>query len=85
MDFNELGLLPNCANPAVYSGIFQGHPVILGRATDNFLCACQHKATYDAMIAVFRKTWTEHALGLVDTFFGLHLSICLIASVSIKP
>jgi hypothetical protein len=72
MIFNKLGLLPNCANPAVYSVIFQGHPLILGRATDDFLCACQHEMTYDAIITVFQKTWTVHALGLVDTFFGLH-------------
>jgi hypothetical protein len=45
MTFKELGLLPNRADPAVYSGMFQGHPVIIGRATDNFLCACQHEST----------------------------------------
>jgi hypothetical protein len=28
--FNELGLLSNDADPAVYSGIFQAHPLILG-------------------------------------------------------
>jgi hypothetical protein len=30
MIFNKLGLLLNQADPAVYSDIFQGHPVILG-------------------------------------------------------
>jgi hypothetical protein len=28
--FKEIGLLPNRADPAVYSGIFQGHPIIFG-------------------------------------------------------
>jgi hypothetical protein len=70
--FKELGLLPNRADPAVYSGIFQGHPIILGRATDDFLCACEHESTYKAIIAVFETHWTVHALGIVDTFFGLH-------------
>jgi hypothetical protein len=27
---NELGLVPNCADSAVYSGIFWNHPVIIG-------------------------------------------------------
>jgi hypothetical protein len=31
MIFNKLGLLPNQANPAVYSGIFKGPAVILGQ------------------------------------------------------
>jgi hypothetical protein len=70
--FKELGLIPNRADPAVYSGIFQGHPLILGRATDDFLCACQHEATYLAVVAVFETHWKVHALGIVDTFFGLH-------------
>jgi hypothetical protein len=30
MIFQEIGILPNRADPAVYSGIFQGHPVIIG-------------------------------------------------------
>jgi hypothetical protein len=70
--FTDLGLLPNRADPAVYSGIFQGHAIILGRTTDNFLCACEHESTYQAIVAVFEKRWTVHALGIVDTFFGLH-------------
>jgi hypothetical protein len=73
--FNELGLLPNRADPAVYSGIFQGQPIILGRATDDFLCACANEATYKAIVAVFETHWTVHSLGLVDTFFGLHFVI----------
>jgi hypothetical protein len=78
--FKELGLLPNRADPAVYSGIFQGHPLILGRATDDFLCACEHEATYKAVVAVFETHWTIHALGIVDTFFGLHFvlsNVCI--------
>jgi hypothetical protein len=43
--FKELGLLQNCADPAVYSGIFKGHPIILGRVMDDFLFACEHEAT----------------------------------------
>jgi hypothetical protein len=70
--FKELGLLPNRADPAVYSGIFQGDQVILGRATDDFLCACASEATYKAILIVFEKHWKVHALGIVDTFFGLH-------------
>jgi hypothetical protein len=71
--FTDFGLLPNRADPAVYSGIFQGNAVILGQATDDFLCACEHETTYLAIVAVFEQRWTVHALGLVDTFFGLHL------------
>jgi hypothetical protein len=37
------------------------------------LCACEHEATYKAIVAVFEARWTVHTLGLVDTFFGLHL------------
>jgi hypothetical protein len=70
--FKELDLLPNRADPALYSGIYQGHPLILGRATDDFLCACEHEATYIAVVAVFESHWKVHTLGLVDTFFGLH-------------
>jgi hypothetical protein len=70
--FKDLGLIPNRADPAVYSGIFQGKPVILGRATDDFLCACESEATYKAIVTVFESRWTVHALGVVDTFFGLH-------------
>ncbi len=70
--FKELGLLPNRADPAVYSGIFQGHSVILGRATDDFLCACQNEVTYKAIVAVLETHWTVHSLSLVETFFGLH-------------
>jgi hypothetical protein len=64
--FKELGLLPNRADPAVYSGIFDGHPVIL------FLCACEHESSYNTIIAIFETHWTVHALGIVDTFFGLY-------------
>jgi hypothetical protein len=28
--------------------------------------------TYKAIVAVFERHWTVHALGMVDTFFGLH-------------
>jgi hypothetical protein len=70
--FKDLGLIPNRADPAVYSGIFQGNPVILGRATDDFLCACESEVTYKAIVTVFESCWTVHALGIVDTFFGLH-------------
>jgi hypothetical protein len=70
--FNELGLLLNRADPAVYAGIFQGHPIILGCATYDFLCACKNEATYKASVAVFETHWTVHSLALVETFFGLH-------------
>jgi hypothetical protein len=73
--FKELGLVPNRANSAVYFGIFQNHPVIIGRATDDFLCACEHKSTYEAIVKVFKHRWTIHALGIVNTFFGLHFVI----------
>jgi hypothetical protein len=70
--FKELGLLPNRADHAVYSDIFQGEPIILGQATNDFLCACEHESTYKATVAVFKTHWTVHALGIIDTFFGLH-------------
>jgi hypothetical protein len=36
---NGLKLVANRADPCVYSDIVNGRPVILGRATDDFLCA----------------------------------------------
>ncbi len=70
--FDDLGLVPNCADPAVYTGFFNHKPVILGRATDDFLCICHDEATYHAMVAVFEKRWTVHSLHLVKEFFGLN-------------
>lgn len=70
--FKELGLLPNCVSPAVYSGIFNGHLLILVRATDNFFCACEHESAYKDIIAVFKIHWTVHIFCIVNTFFGLH-------------
>jgi hypothetical protein len=61
----------NCAGPCTYSGIYKQQPVILCRATDNFLLICQNKETYDAMIIDFRKKWTVHALDEVKLFFGI--------------
>ena len=69
--FDDLGLTPNRADPAVYTGFFNKKPVILGRATDDFLCICHDEATYHAMVAVFEKRWTVHSLHLVKEFFGL--------------
>jgi hypothetical protein len=70
--FKELGLLPNHAYPAVYSGIYQGHPIIPSHATDGLLCACEHESTCKAIIAVFETHWTVHDLGIMDTFFGFY-------------
>jgi hypothetical protein len=69
---NDLHLLANRADPCVYSGIVNNEPVILGRATDDFLCACKSSATYDYIIERFRTKWKIHSLGLVRTFFGLN-------------
>jgi hypothetical protein len=74
--FEELGLLANCADPCTYSGTYKQQPVILCRATNDFLLICQNKETYDAMIIDFRKKWTVHALDEVKVFFG----ICFICS-----
>jgi hypothetical protein len=38
--FNELGLLPNQADPCTYSGIYKSKAVILCRATDDILLFC---------------------------------------------
>jgi hypothetical protein len=73
--FKELGLLANRADPCTYSGLYKQHPVILCRATDDFLLICRHKETYDAMIIDFRKKWTVHALDEVKMFFGIRF-IC---------
>ena len=70
--FTDLGLIPNRADSAVYSGFFQDKPVILGRATDDFLYLYHDEATYHAMVAVFKKRWSVHSLNLVQTFFGLN-------------
>jgi hypothetical protein len=44
---NDLKLIANRADPCVYSGIIDGSPVILGRATDDFVCACESRTTYN--------------------------------------
>jgi hypothetical protein len=69
---NDLHLLANRADPCVYSGTVNNEPVILGRATDDFLCACKSLATYDYIVERFRTKWKIHSLGLVRTFFGLN-------------
>jgi hypothetical protein len=71
----KLGLLANRANPCTYLGIYKGKPVILCRATDDFLLFCEDKSTYDAMIIDFREKWTIHALDEVKMFFGIRF-IC---------
>jgi hypothetical protein len=70
-----LKLVVNCADPCVYSGIVDGEPVILGRATDDFLCACEKQSTYDYIVEQFRRKWKIHALGVVRKFFGLNFFI----------
>jgi hypothetical protein len=73
---NELKLLANRADPCIYAGIVNGRPVVLGRATDDFLCACESPVTtYDYIIDQFRKKWMIHSLGIVRTFFGLNFVI----------
>jgi hypothetical protein len=52
---NDLGLLANRAEPCVYSGIYNGKPVILCCATDDFLLICKDSSTYNKMIVAFRK------------------------------
>jgi hypothetical protein len=69
--FNDLGLLANRADLCVYSGFYKGKPVILCRATDDFLLLCKDCDTYDDMITAFRKRWTVHALNQVKMFFGI--------------
>ena len=73
--FNELALLPNHADPSVYCGLFENAPVILCRATDDFLCLCDSETIYTRIVAVFEKHWTVHTLGQVSTFFGLHIVV----------
>jgi hypothetical protein len=69
---NDLKLLANRTDPCVYSGIVNNEPVILGRATDDFLCACKTAATYEYIVSRFCTKWKIHALGLVRKFFGLN-------------
>ena len=73
--FGQLGLQANRADPCTYSGIYKGNPVILCRATDDFLLLCQHKSTYNSMIDDIRQKWTVHALDEVKMFFGIRF-IC---------
>jgi hypothetical protein len=72
---STLKLVANRADPCVYSGIVNGEPVILGRATDDFLCACEKQSTYDYIVAQFCRKWKIHALGIVCKFFGLNFVI----------
>jgi hypothetical protein len=69
---NDLKLIVNRADPCAYSGIVDGNPVIIGRAADDFLCACELQTTYDYLVTRFRTKWKIHVLGVVHTFFGLH-------------
>mgnify|MGYP000361726594 CR=1 FL=1 len=73
--FNDLAFLPNRADPSVYCGLFQQTPVVLCRATDDFLCLCANEETYHLIVKVFEKHWTVHSLGVVSTFFGLHFVV----------
>jgi hypothetical protein len=86
---NELKLIAkNRADPCVYSGIVNGHPVILGRATDDFLCACESVETYDhIVVAQFHTKWKIHSLGIVRAFFGLNFVItehCITIDQTVK-
>jgi hypothetical protein len=84
---NGLKLVANRANPCVYSGIVNGHPVILGRATDDFLCACESIETYDYIVTQFCTKWKIHSLGIVRTFFSLNFIItehCVTIDQTIK-
>jgi hypothetical protein len=73
--FTDLKLTPNRADPSVYSGHFQGSPLIMCRATDDFLVICEFRSTYDAIVAIFKAQWTIHALGSVTTFFGINFHV----------
>jgi hypothetical protein len=73
--FKELGLVANQADPCTYSGLYEGQPVILCRATDDFLLFCRDKSTYNKMIILFRVKWTVHALDNIKLFFGIRF-IC---------
>jgi hypothetical protein len=70
--FNDLKFLPNHTDPSVYCGIFHNAPVILCRATDDFLCLYATSETYEQIVKVFENHWIVHSLGQVSTFFGLH-------------
>jgi hypothetical protein len=69
---NDLKLLANRADPCVNSGIFNNEPVILGRATNDFLCACEMAETYEYTVSRFCTKWKIHALGLVQKCFDLN-------------
>jgi hypothetical protein len=74
--FNKIGLIANQADPCTYSGIYKGKPVILCRATNDFLLFCEDQAPYDAMMILdFRKKWRVHALDELKMFFGIQF-IC---------
>jgi hypothetical protein len=81
---NDLHRFANRADPCVYSGLVNNESVILGRATDDFLCACKSSATYDYIVERFRTKWKSHSLGLVRTFFGLNFVATRIALRWIK-
>lgn len=73
-----LGLIPNCTDNCVYSGVVKGDPVVLGRATDNFLIATSELA-HDYIVGVLRhKTngsmrWLIHGYGLATYYFGIRV------------
>ena len=82
----ELKLVPNRADPCVYSGhvkVRKGTaPCSLGRATDDFILACKDKETYDVIVAMFEVHWTVHHLDVIKEFFGLRF-VCTNDCVSI--
>jgi hypothetical protein len=79
----------NRADPCVYSGIVNGEPVILGRATDDFLCACEKQYIYDYIVEQFCRKWKIHALvlftsSLVSILLSLQIVSLLIKLINVR-
>jgi hypothetical protein len=82
---NDLKLLANRANPCVYSGIVNNEPVILGRATDDFLCAFKKVDTYDYIVTHFELNGRSTPSALYALSSASTLFLLLTVSLSIKP
>jgi hypothetical protein len=54
--FKELGLLPNRADPVVYSGIFQGHPIILGLPRMTFYAHAKMKRPTKPLLQSLKRS-----------------------------
>ncbi len=69
--FDELKLIPNCADHCIYHGIVKNSLVMIARATDDLLIAPLSFDAYQTIVKIFGQHWKIHDMGIVEHYFGL--------------